>query len=68
MIRRASRGEVKAAVAAVRPVAAQARSIDRSRQAMKGERLGLADRVSRLRSAGKARPPIHSSDVDDVGM
>lgn len=56
-IRRARSGEMKAALAEVRPIARQARSIDRSRQTIKGERLGVAERVARLRVPGKDRPP-----------
>ena len=57
VIHRVRSGEAKAALAEVRPIARQARSIDRSRQTIKGQRLGLADRVARLRGSGKGRPP-----------
>ncbi len=62
VIRRARSGETKAAFADVRPIARQARSIDRSRQKLKGERVGLADRVARLRRPGKDDPP-NSTDL-----
>ncbi len=63
VIRQARSGETKAALAEVRPIARQARSIDRSRQTLKGERLGLADRVARLRGAGKNRPPSSTDPI-----
>ena len=49
VVRRARNGEAKAAFVDLRPLAAQGRSIDRSRQRIKGERVGLAERVARLR-------------------
>lgn len=63
VIRRARAGEAKAALAEVRPIARQARSIDRSRQTLKGERFGLADRVARLRGSGRDRPPSVNDPV-----
>ena len=56
--RRAAAGEGRQALAEVRPIAQEARAVDRARRRQAGERAGLAQRLSILR---RGAPGISSA-------
>ena len=59
--RRTFAGEGRQALAEIRPIAQEARSIDRARRRQAGERAGLAQRMSMLRRGAAGIPSVRNN-------